>query len=69
MRYKVDKEIIAQAMILAQNVIRHHKKKKLLQNEIQALNHFLMKANNGKTRMAIRLRDCERVVNIARKYA
>lgn len=69
MRYKVDKETILQIVILAQNIIKHKNDRYIRPGDVLVINKFIMRANFGSTRTKITMKDCEKIVNLARIYS
>lgn len=69
MQFKIDPLIVKEAVVLAQNIIKNKGSKVIRRNDIIAINKFIMKVNNSSTRMKITMRDCEKIVNIAKAYS
>jgi hypothetical protein len=68
MQPKVSKEILAQAVLIAQNIMKQSNIKRIPRNDIDAINDFLRRAHHGSTRIMLTTRDCEKIINIAKAY-
>jgi hypothetical protein len=69
MTRKADKETVLQIMVLAQNIIRYKGDRRIDPNDVRAVNNFIRRANFGSTRSKVTMKECEKIINIARKYS
>ncbi len=69
MQPTLTKEILFQTILIAQNTIKQANIKRMHRNDVSAINNFLMKASRGPSRVKLKFRDCEKIINIARMYS
>lgn len=63
----VSDDIKLQALIVAQNIIRH-KGSVIFHKDLKSLHGFISKISSPKTKNKITQLECDRVINIAKKY-
>lgn len=56
-----------EALLLAQATIKHTEKN-IYYRDLSSLHNFIHKLSAGETRNKVTLEECERIVNIAKKY-